>query len=109
MKGNKLTTYILIAMFLGVVIGYGVHEHTSPIFISSFLSKIKLLGTIFIRLIQMIISPLVFSTLVVRIALILPIDHFCDMFRTATNVLGNTLATSVVSKWEGVLENKSSI
>ena len=34
------------------------------------------------------------------IALILPIDHFCDMFRTATNVLGNALATSVVGKWE---------
>lgn len=39
------------------------------------------------------------------IALILPIDHFCDMFRTATNVLGNALATSVVSKWEGELKN----
>ena len=39
------------------------------------------------------------------IALILPIDHFCDMFRTATNVVGNALATSVVSKWEGELEN----
>jgi Na+/H+-dicarboxylate symporter len=38
------------------------------------------------------------------VALILPIDHFCDMFRTATNVLGNTLATSVVSKWEKALE-----
>jgi Na+/H+-dicarboxylate symporter len=39
------------------------------------------------------------------IALILPIDHFCDMFRTATNVVGNALATSVVSKWEGALDN----
>src|SRR4051794_26902830 len=39
------------------------------------------------------------------IALILPIDHFCDMFRTGTNVLGNTLATTVVSKWENFLEN----
>ncbi len=39
------------------------------------------------------------------IALILPIDHFCDMFRTATNVLGNALATTVVSKWEGSLEH----
>ncbi len=38
------------------------------------------------------------------IALILPIDHFCDMFRTATNVLGNALATGVVSKWEGKLK-----
>jgi Na+/H+-dicarboxylate symporter len=34
------------------------------------------------------------------IALILPIDHFCDMFRSATNVLGNAIATSVVGKWE---------
>ena len=39
------------------------------------------------------------------IALILPIDHFCDMFRSATNVLGNSIATSVVGKWE---EGKSS-
>ena len=40
------------------------------------------------------------------IALILPIDHFCDMFRTATNVVGNSIATSVVSKWEGALTIK---
>jgi len=39
------------------------------------------------------------------IALILPIDHFCDMFRTGTNVLGNALATTAVSKWENALEN----
>jgi Na+/H+-dicarboxylate symporter len=39
------------------------------------------------------------------IALILPIDHFCDMFRTATNVVGNSIATAVVSKWEGALSN----
>lgn len=38
------------------------------------------------------------------IALILPIDHFCDMFRTMTNVVGNALATTVVSKWEGELK-----
>ncbi|MFV8378090.1 dicarboxylate/amino acid:cation symporter [Flavobacterium sp. LB3R33] len=41
------------------------------------------------------------------IALILPIDHFCDMFRSATNVLGNALATSVVGQWEGNEENES--
>jgi Na+/H+-dicarboxylate symporter len=34
------------------------------------------------------------------IALILPIDHFCDMARSMTNVLGNALATSVIDKWE---------
>ena len=43
------------------------------------------------------------------IALILPIDHFCDMFRSATNVLGNALATSVVGKWEGDNEMLSEV
>ncbi|WP_339654358.1 cation:dicarboxylase symporter family transporter [uncultured Maribacter sp.] len=38
------------------------------------------------------------------IALILPIDHFCDMFRSATNVLGNSVATAVVGKWEKAIE-----
>jgi Na+/H+-dicarboxylate symporter len=38
------------------------------------------------------------------VALLLPIDHFCDMFRSMTNVLGNALATTAVSKWEGQLE-----
>lgn len=32
--------------------------------------------------------------------LILGIDHFLDMGRTATNVLGNAIATAVVAKWE---------
>lgn len=43
------------------------------------------------------------------IALILPIDHFCDMFRSATNVLGNALATSVVGQWEGDDENETEV
>ena len=43
------------------------------------------------------------------IALILPIDHFCDMFRSATNVLGNALATSVVGQWEGENQNETDI
>jgi Na+/H+-dicarboxylate symporter len=33
--------------------------------------------------------------------LIIGIDQFLDMGRSATNVLGNTLATAVVAKWEG--------
>ncbi|OAB29173.1 Na+/H+-dicarboxylate symporter [Flavobacterium fryxellicola] len=43
------------------------------------------------------------------IALILPIDHFCDMFRSATNVLGNALATSVVGQWEGENQNETDL
>jgi len=35
--------------------------------------------------------------------LIMGIDQFLDMGRSATNVIGNSIATSVVAKWEGKL------
>jgi Na+/H+-dicarboxylate symporter len=38
------------------------------------------------------------------VAFILAVDHFMDMGRTMTNVIGNAIATSVVTKWEGMLE-----
>lgn len=70
MKGvsSKLTTYILIAMALGILTGYLVHVQSSPETIKNFSSNIKLLTTIFLRLVQMVIAPLVFTTLVVGIA-----------------------------------------
>jgi len=33
--------------------------------------------------------------------LIIGVDQFLDMGRSATNVIGNSLATAVVAKWEG--------
>lgn len=42
------------------------------------------------------------------VLLILGVDHFLDMARSATNVLGNGIATAVVAKWEGVLTRHSS-
>lgn len=35
--------------------------------------------------------------------LILAVDHFLDMGRTATNVIGNAVAASVIAKWEGAI------
>jgi len=35
--------------------------------------------------------------------LLLGIDHFLDMGRSATNVIGNSVAAAVVSRWEGQL------
>jgi Na+/H+-dicarboxylate symporter len=35
--------------------------------------------------------------------LILGVDHFLDMGRSATNVVGNSIAAAVVAKWEGQL------
>jgi len=37
------------------------------------------------------------------IALILAVDHLLDMGRSATNVVGNSVAAAVVAKWEGQL------
>ena len=36
--------------------------------------------------------------------LILAVDHFLDMGRSATNVVGNAVASAVVAKWEGDLD-----
>jgi len=36
--------------------------------------------------------------------LILAVDHFLDMGRSATNVVGNAVAASVVARWEGTLD-----
>jgi Na+/H+-dicarboxylate symporter len=38
------------------------------------------------------------------IALLLGVDAFLDMGRTATNVLGNAVATVVITHWEGMLQ-----
>jgi len=70
MKGSsgRLTLYIIISMVLGIGVGYIIHLQSSPETIKSFSSNIKLLTTIFLRLVQMVIAPLVFTTLVVGIA-----------------------------------------
>ena len=36
--------------------------------------------------------------------LILAVDHFLDMGRSATNVVGNAVASAVVARWEGNLD-----
>ena len=45
-----------------------------------------------------------FNLPVEGLALILGIDPFLDMGRSATSVMGNAVATTVVAKWEGELD-----
>jgi len=35
--------------------------------------------------------------------LLMGVDQFLDMGRSATNAVGNAIATAVVAKWEGAL------
>ncbi len=66
-NNNKLFIAIIVALILGVILG-GIVHYQLPDSKEVFSKNIKLLGTIFIRMVQMIIAPLVFSTLVVGIA-----------------------------------------
>ena len=65
---RNLTTQIIIAMVLGAILGVSIFHYTDMATAKSFSSTIKILATIFIRLVQMLIAPLVFTTLVVGIA-----------------------------------------
>lgn len=67
-KKSRLTMWILVAMVLGIIAGYYVHENYSAETRATFADNAKLLTTIFLRMVQMIIAPIVFATLVVGIA-----------------------------------------
>jgi Na+/H+-dicarboxylate symporter len=68
MKSSRMTTYILIAMILGIAVGGVIHDQfPSPASQKVFAGYVSIGSTIFLRLIKMIIAPLVFSTLVVGI------------------------------------------
>ncbi len=68
MKSSRMTTYILVAMILGIAAGGLVHsEVADPATQKLFAGYVSIGSTIFLRLIKMIIAPLVFSTLVVGI------------------------------------------
>ena len=68
MKSSRMTTYILIAMLLGIGAGGLVHSQVADPAVHKLIAGYVGIGsTVFLRLIKMIIAPLVFSTLVVGI------------------------------------------
>ena len=56
---RSLTTWILVAMVIGIEIGLDFRE---------FSQNLKVLSTVFLRMVKTIVAPLLFSTLVVGIA-----------------------------------------
>src|SRR6201995_2283233 len=99
-KRNNLTLYIFIAMILGAAVGYFVYATYSAETRNSFSSNIKLLSTIFLRLVQMIIAPLVFSTLVVGIA---KLGNIKTVGRVGSKAMLWFISASLVSLLLGML------
>lgn len=59
---------LIVAMFLGVGVGWGVHQFSTPEQATEIAGYLKIISDVFLRLIKMIIAPLVLSTLTVGIA-----------------------------------------
>ena len=95
---------IAIAQVYNVPIAHDIPQQLTMLLVLMITSK-GIAGVPRASLVVVLATCAMFKIPPIGVALILPIDHFCDMLRTATNVLGNSLATSVVSKWEGELEN----
>lgn len=91
---SNLTSQILIAMLLGGILGVIIHNNISEESALAFSSKIKILATVFIRLVQMIISPLVFTTLVVGIA---KLGNVSTVGRVGGKALGWFFTASFIS------------
>jgi Na+/H+-dicarboxylate symporter len=65
---NRFTMFVLIAMVLGLIVGWQCNIHMSPDQQATLAGHLKIATDVFLRLIKMIIAPLVLSTLVVGIA-----------------------------------------
>ncbi|MDN0005907.1 dicarboxylate/amino acid:cation symporter [Providencia stuartii] len=68
MKSKSLTTWIVIGLIVGVIVGFSLNEMASAEFNKIYAKDISIITDIFLRLIKMIIAPLIISTLVVGIA-----------------------------------------
>ncbi|WP_293761050.1 dicarboxylate/amino acid:cation symporter [uncultured Aquitalea sp.] len=69
MKTNKITLWVLIALVLGITVGYFCHANiTDAKQLKDVAGYFSILTDVFLRLIKMIIAPLVMSTLVHGIA-----------------------------------------
>ena len=61
---NRLTTYIMVSLLLGIAAGYACNTLASPEQAKIIAGYFSIAADIFLRMIKMIIAPLVFATIV---------------------------------------------
>ena len=100
-KKFPVAIYILVAMLLGIVVGYMIYvSYPDRKTAAQIAGYISILSDVFLRLIKMLIGPLVFSTLVVGIA------HMGDarsVGRIFAKALGWFVIASIVSLLLGLV------
>ena len=98
---TRFTVLILVAMALGIAVGYACHvAFPDPRTAAAVSGYISLITTVFLRLIKMIIAPLVFSTLVVGIA---HMGDTASVGRIGLKTMGWFFSASIVSLLLGLV------
>jgi len=95
---NRLTTYILVGLVLGIAVGYIANTNLADP--KGFADTLSLVTTLFLRLIKMIIAPLVFSTLIVGIA---KMGDAKEVGRIGVKALGWFVIASLISLTLGLI------
>ena len=100
-KKLPAAAWILIAMAIGITIGYAVNTCvTAKSDATEIANQISLISEVFLRLIKMVIGPLVFSTLVVGIA---HLGDAASVGRVFSKALGWFVAASFASLLIGLV------
>jgi len=94
------TTFIIAAMVLGVLVGWGLNQFASPAAAKAAAENLSIITDVFLRLIKMIIAPLVFSTLVAGIA---HMEDASTIGRVGAKTMGWFISASIVSLTIGLL------
>ncbi len=98
---KRLTTYIMIGLVLGIVVGAILHATIAdPKLIEEIGKWLKLVTDIFLRLIKMIIAPLVFATLVSGIV---HMGDTASLGRVGLKTMGWFFGATIVSLTMGMI------
>jgi len=101
MKKNSAAVWILVAMVIGIGVGYMIYtSFPDKKTATEVAGYIALVSDVFLRLIKMLIGPLVFSTLVVGIA---HMGDAASVGRVFAKALGWFITASLVSLLLGLL------